>query len=74
MTERHPYHEARSDVSICNALLDGKPPADLDSINLPAAIKDILSRCWDLSPSERPTVTWCLDSMSAIHATRGPAS
>ncbi len=71
-TNQLPFHEARTDVAVLLRLNKGlrpsKPSPDQAS-ELSAEIWEIMERCWNQSPDERPSVDQVAESLFAVSPT-----
>lgn len=66
MTNKYPYHTARSDIDIVKALVEERPPANLDLVDAPADTKATMGRCWNFAPEERPPMATCRDDLAKV--------
>lgn len=64
MTDLIPYRHERLEYTIISSIMQGKPPADTDDLQVPASVKMILGRCWSTLPMTRPTMLWCENSLA----------
>ncbi|KAG9017076.1 hypothetical protein FRB90_001855 [Tulasnella sp. 427] len=62
-----PYANKKSEQAVILALLAGQAPCDTESLPIPVPeIKSILTACWAISPSERPSASHCLSVLNSL--------
>ncbi|KAG8955131.1 general transcription repressor [Tulasnella sp. 424] len=65
MTGSLPYSSRRSDQQVLLALALKQPPASSPDMELQdEMLKMLLTRCWDINPSERPLASTCLSYLT----------
>lgn len=75
LADRQPYHDIKRDQAVILALSQGKPPADIKTLQVPHPVKALLKRCWSTNPTTRPTLARCesllLQTLRLVES-RGP--
>ncbi|KAG8894006.1 hypothetical protein FRB99_001576, partial [Tulasnella sp. 403] len=58
ITGEAPYHQILLEGRLIHEISNNKSlPADLEELKCPPHIRDLLSRCWEIDPELRPTMT-----------------
>ncbi|KAG8953579.1 hypothetical protein FRC00_006221 [Tulasnella sp. 408] len=61
LTDKIPFSSIQAEPQLIFALMQGKFPSnEMDYSFLPALLVDLLAKCWDLEPNDRPTAVQCL--------------
>ncbi|KAG8900605.1 hypothetical protein FRB99_005950 [Tulasnella sp. 403] len=56
-----PYSQSEVDAALYYEIGTRQtPPANVDTIDAPPAIRELLSSCWEWEPDERPNITHCV--------------
>ncbi|KAG8896808.1 hypothetical protein FRB99_008629, partial [Tulasnella sp. 403] len=66
VTGQAPYHQILLEGRLIHEISNNKTlPADLDELECPPHIRDLLARCWEIDPERRPTMT---ESLALLRA------
>ncbi|KIO31675.1 hypothetical protein M407DRAFT_19409 [Tulasnella calospora MUT 4182] len=61
LTDIVPHAELKFEHSIILKLVEDKLPADVEGLPIPTPeVKELLTKCWSISPAERPSALQCL--------------
>lgn len=68
MTESLPFEDVTSDVVVVERVLEGKLPslADSDQLLFIHELCSLMSMCWKIQPTDRPTADSCLKSIEKM--------
>ncbi|KAG8902091.1 hypothetical protein FRB99_004845 [Tulasnella sp. 403] len=64
-TGQPPYHDTILEGRLIYEISGGKLPAAVDGLECPPHVQDLLSKCWNLTPEARPTMTESLAALTA---------
>ena len=59
IADTDPYHET-TDIACIKRIIQGIPPANISTSNIPPDLHEILERCWNQDPSSRPNIKQCI--------------
>ncbi|KAG8897969.1 hypothetical protein FRB99_007743 [Tulasnella sp. 403] len=62
-TGHSPYHTIANETSLVLRVSQNEVPASLLNEDMPAFVKDLLARCWQRQPEERPSMRQCLSAL-----------
>lgn len=73
MTGDIPFKHVKSDMRVVMALaVEHESPAELKGLEVPGALKVLLSKCWMQTPEERPTMASNAESIRLYLQTATP--
>ncbi|KAG8896253.1 hypothetical protein FRB99_008985, partial [Tulasnella sp. 403] len=56
-----PYNGVTDPAAVKNLIRQGVPPADIEDLDIPIALKDVIRASWARDPGARPLMSTYLD-------------
>lgn len=63
LTDLRPY-ATYNEISVVLAIAQGRSPANIKDIEVPAFVALLLERCWQMSSDSRPYMMWCSEVLA----------